>query len=84
MSLPNPVAIEICAPTGRRPAGASNAIPYDTSLKVAYLGKYPFKSVEELGAGTGVLDPNEVKLEAHYGDWPDIELLAKNDHSPTS
>jgi hypothetical protein len=66
-------------------SGQAFAIPADDMLKLAYLGRYPFRTVAELepAAPTGAdAEGFGGYLSDHYGDWPDIEYLVPN--TPTN
>ncbi len=50
------------------------ASPYDSRLKLYYSGKYPFPTVERLGASVSA----GAFVRIHYGDWPAPEAFAVN------
>lgn len=60
--------------------GTATAIPYDTYLKQKSNGKYPFKGIKDLAAGTEGLPDGDID---HVGDWPMLETMLLNTKSST-
>ena len=57
-----------------------DAAPYNATLKTYYGGKYPLKTVEQLGTSlkTGDDDTTVYYVATHHGDWPAPEIFVIN------